>query len=67
MMTTKEEPYEDSELSHEFVCCLCGKTVQEFGNDPGPLDERPNLCCDECLWEKVMPARMPQGKRTSAS
>jgi len=40
-------------------CCICGKEFVGFGNDPWPLSEkRTDVCCDDCNYEKVIPARM---------
>ena len=44
----------------KFICCLCDKEVEGYGNDPRPLpmkDEN-DECCDECNLAKVIPARM---------
>ena len=42
-------------------CCLCGKELTDYGNNPWPLktndDDR---CCDECNSSKVIPARIAQ-------
>ena len=40
------------------VCVLCGKTFDEFGNNPEPLaDIKSGDCCNDCNITKVMPAR----------
>ena len=45
----------------EYTCCLCGKTVKGWGNNPSPLNNDPNArCCDECNYTKVIPARMEE-------
>lgn len=41
----------------KFKCVLCGKTVQEFGNNPAPAADS-GLCCDKCNTDKVIPARL---------
>ena len=44
----------------KFICCLCDKEVEGYGNDPRPLpmkDEN-DECCDECNLAKVIPARI---------
>jgi hypothetical protein len=44
----------------KFICCLCDKEVEGYGNDPRPLpmkDEN-DECCDECNLAKVVPARI---------
>lgn len=37
--------------AHSFTCCICGKTVEGYGNNPYPLwnikDEKA-VCCNEC-------------------
>ena len=43
-------------------CCLCGAdirvTPQYWGNNPAPLGETGiEVCCDDCNWIKVVPAR----------
>lgn len=42
----------------EKKCCLCGKEIEDWGNDAWPLAE--GLCCDECNCNKVLPARLAQ-------
>ena len=45
---------------NKFVCCLCGKECEGWGNDPYPLDTNPeHECCDDCN-EKVISARIAQ-------
>lgn len=48
-------------------CCLCGTEcklwhdgAEGWGNNPWPLAEDPDRCCDDCNWEKVIPARLAQ-------
>lgn len=45
------------------TCCLCGKEIEGFGNDPRPVmeafgTEGWNVCCDECNVKRVIPARL---------
>lgn len=45
----------------KYKCCLCGKEIEGFGNNPDPLGnlgEEDEECCDECNSEKVIPARI---------
>jgi hypothetical protein len=44
----------------KFKCCLCDKEVEGFGNNPDPLpvNHEDDECCDECNFNKVIPARM---------
>ena len=45
----------------EFKCCICGRTVKGFGNNPWPVDNREDArCCDECNEAEVIPARIVQ-------
>lgn len=42
----------------KYVCCLCGKTFEGFGNNPWPLAKgEDDRCCDECN-NKVIIARL---------
>ena len=46
-------------MDNKFVCCLCGKTVNGWGNNPWPLNNDPEAeCCDVCNETKVIPARL---------
>jgi len=44
----------------KFKCCLCGKEVEGYGNDPRPLPikNEDDECCDECNLAKVVPTRI---------
>jgi hypothetical protein len=46
-------------IEKTFTCCLCGKEVQEWPNNPWPIKKR-GQCCKACDWAKVVPARMAQ-------
>ena len=39
-------------------CCLCGKEIIGYGNNPAPLKSSVRKCCDECNLKLVVPARM---------
>ena len=39
------------------ICCICGKEFEGWGNNPYPLKEE-GLCCDECNFNKALPARI---------
>lgn len=41
----------------EDVCCLCGKTLTGYGNNPWPLKDA-GKCCDKCNFELVIPRRI---------
>lgn len=45
-------------------CCLCGKEIKDFGNNPWPLKENEDdRCCDDCNVTKVIPARITNLKQ----
>ena len=58
-MTDKQatKPWGDEE---ERTCSLCGDTFIGMGNNPEPLAEFEDRCCDDCNWTKVIPARFPK-------
>jgi hypothetical protein len=39
-------------------CCLCAKPIRGFGNNPAPLGEPGQRCCESCNYTRVMPARL---------
>ena len=40
-------------------CCICGKEINGYGNNPYPLDKRPGKkCCDECNYKHIVPLRL---------
>jgi len=47
-------------------CCLCKKNYNHYGNNPYPLkkdtDKKPNRCCDNCNYTKVLPERFKRIK-----
>lgn len=38
-------------------CCICGKEIKRYGNNPWPI-KKEGLCCDECNLEVVIPTRI---------
>jgi hypothetical protein len=44
----------------KFICCLCDKEVEGYGNDPSPIqtENENDECCDECNLTKVIPTRI---------
>ena len=42
-------------------CCMCEKTINNFGNNPYPVKEE-GMCCDECNMKYVIPERMRRFK-----
>ena len=46
-------------LDSEYVCCICGKTFNGYGNNPYPVSKNENdKCCDQCNLDVVIPARL---------
>lgn len=41
-------------------CCICDKEINNpWGNSPWPIVDDPEAkCCDDCNFEKVLPARI---------
>lgn len=51
---------------HRFTCCICHKEVEEFGNDPWPVNIDDNAeCCDACDMSVVVTARLNDLKRST--
>ena len=46
-----------NEGEHHFKCCICGKEVDGWGNNPWPVKED-GECCDDCNNNEVIPARI---------
>lgn len=40
----------------KYICCICGRKVKGYGNDPWPLKEL-GRCCDYCNWTVVLHER----------
>ncbi len=40
----------------KFKCCICGKEVAEYGDDPYPSKED-GRCCSYCHWIVVLKDR----------
>ena len=53
----------DMPLQETGICSLCGGPYEHFGNNPEPLKDFEERCCDDCNWQKVVPARLgrPEG------
>lgn len=49
-------------MENEFyVCCICKKAFNGWGNNPYPVDINPDhKCCDTCNNEIVVPTRLEQ-------
>lgn len=48
-------------------CCICGKHFQGIGNNPEPVMDAAQKCCDECAWYVVIQARLIISKAISAA
>lgn len=44
------------------VCCICGKKIEGWGNNPWPIKDS-GECCSECNYTKVLPERIKRLKR----
>ena len=48
-------------MNEKHICCICGKEFIGWGNNPYPItDEEDEVCCDECNYSEVLPARIEQ-------
>lgn len=46
----------DSKISDSGKCVICGKEIHGYGNNAEPVKK--GICCDECNYTKVIPARI---------
>ncbi len=44
-----------------YVCCLCHKKFEGYGNNPAPLADH-GWCCDECNKDVIV-ARMVEAMK----
>lgn len=42
----------------KIICCICGREIKGYGNNPEPLDTHDKKCCDSCNLKYVIPARI---------
>lgn len=59
-----DEDFDDIDMLGEskdkqFTCCICGETVDGYGNNPEPY-KHTGRCCDNCNLKFVIPARLSQ-------
>ena len=48
----------------EFVCVICGKEFEGYGNNPEPVKSSDEgKCCDDCNMLYVIPARIEESKK----
>lgn len=38
-------------------CCICGKEIEGYGNNPEPIKSK-GVCCDSCNEKFVIPSRL---------
>lgn len=43
----------------QIRCCICGRTMGGYGNNPAPFKEY-GRCCDDCNTQYVIPYRLFQ-------
>lgn len=44
------------------ICCICGKTIEGYGNNPYPVREE-GQCCRYCNYTVVLPERIRLSKQ----
>ena len=45
-------------MKKKGICAICGKTYDDYGNNPEPLMPFENRVCNECNSNYVIPARL---------
>lgn len=49
-------------MNKKYVCCICGKEFEGYGNNPWPIGNdvysEEDRCCDKCNLDYVIPARI---------
>lgn len=46
-------------MNKTFICSICGRKCEGYGNNPYPVTKGENdRCCDDCNAEQVIPARL---------
>ena len=60
MLARQQKIKKKGKLSMEkkFICCLCGKEFNGWGNNAAPVAN--GECCDECNSNIVIPARIEE-------
>lgn len=48
--------------TERHYCCVCRVPFIGWGNNPDPLGEPGEKCCDHCNWYHVIPARLERTK-----
>lgn len=53
-----EDKEEEAEAkTEERICCICGKPIEGWGNNPNPI-KKSGECCDQCNQDYVLQARI---------
>lgn len=50
------------EIYEKTECCICGKEIRKYGNNPYPVSVD-GVCCDACNITKVIPMRLSRTYR----
>lgn len=45
-------------MNKGYMCCICGKFHNDFGNNPFPVVKENKRCCNACNNNYVIPARI---------
>ena len=54
----KENDMDEENIQKKIICCICGKEIKGYGNNPEPIDTSDKKCCDDCNSNYVIPARI---------
>lgn len=52
----------DKQKNKTETCCICGKEIIGWGNNPAPVKTE-GKCCDRCMATVVLPERINQSNR----
>lgn len=50
-------------MQSKFKCCICGGEFYGYGNNPAPIGNVNERCCNHCDMAKVIPARLSRYKK----
>ena len=42
----------------DYICSICGDKQYGYGNNPEPIHDFDDRCCDVCNSQYVIPARL---------
>ena len=55
-------------MMNKYKCCICGRKVLGYGNNPYPIvDDETSRCCDMCNELYVIPTRIEYVYRNIAN